>query len=55
MLKDTDIETDTFTLSAVLAFVFSHQSDESGDSSEDERDENEDNIGENGKKMIVHY
>ena len=53
MLKDTDVETDTFTLSAVLAFF--HQSDESRDSSEDEREDDEDNSGENGKKMIVHY
>ena len=51
MLKDTDIETGTFTLSAVLAFVFSCQSDKSGDSSEDEgEDDKEDNSEENGNK-----
>ena len=53
MLKDINIETDTLTL---LAFVFFHQSDESGDSGEDEKEGDKGNDDrENGKKMIVRY
>ena len=53
MLKDTDIETDTLTLLAVLTFLFFHQSDESGDSSEDEKEDDKgEDSGENGKKWL---
>ena len=56
MLKDINIETDTLTLLVVLAFVFFHQSNESGDSGEDEKEDDKGSDDrENGKKTIVRY